>query len=93
MTMLRIALTVAAVFIGAIAAFLGLIVTGSALATGTISLTYEAGPAAAVETVAYATDPAAFITRVGLLGITPLVLGLFAARWGWRQIQRPPASH
>ena len=79
MSMFKGALAVAFVFIGSIAALLGLVVLVSALKTGAIILSYGA---AAPETVSQATDPNRFWTLFAGLGVLPLVLGGLAARWG-----------
>ena len=79
MSLFKAALAVAFVFIGAIAAILGLVVVVSAIKTGAIILTYGA---ATPETVSQATDPNRFWTLFAGLGVLPLVLGGLAARWG-----------
>lgn len=84
MPMLRAGMAVAALLIGAIAAFLGVVVTASALRNGAISLTYGA----VSETVTLAADATRYWQFVVLLGIVPAVVGALAARWGWRAINR-----
>ena len=79
MSLFKAALAVAFVFIGAIAAILGLVVVVSALRTGAIILSYGA---ATPETVSQTTDPNRFWTLFAGLGVLPLVLGGLAARWG-----------
>ena len=79
MSLFKAALAVAFVFIGAIAAILGLVVVVSAIKSGAIILSYGA---ATPETVSQATDPNRFWTLFAGLGVLPLVLGGLAARWG-----------
>lgn len=88
MPMLRAGMAVAALFIGAIATFLGIVVTASALSTGAISLSYGGGDGAVSETIARAQDAARYWQFVVLLGVMPAILGALAARWGWRAINR-----
>ncbi|MEQ1653206.1 MAG: hypothetical protein ABL897_12015 [Hyphomicrobium sp.] len=88
MTMFRAVLAVAMMFIGAIAAFLGVVLLLSALQSGSIQLSYGSGADAVTETASRATDAARYWRLVGALGIAPAVLGTFAARWGWRTINR-----
>lgn len=93
MTMFRAALAVAMIFIGGIAAFLGGVVLGSALSTGTIVLNYGTGSKAATEVVSRAADPARFNEFALMLGAAPLLLGGLAAWWGWRTLNsRRPSS-
>ena len=88
MSMFRAGLAAAAVFIGAIAALLGVVMLASALGSGTIALTYGAGANAVAETVSRAGDPGRFWQLVAALGIAPLVLGAAAVLWGSRQLRR-----
>ena len=88
MSMFRAGHAAAAVFIGAIAALLGVVMLASALGSGTIALTYGAGANAVAETVSRAGDPGRFWQLVGALGIAPLVLGAAAVLWGSRQLRR-----
>lgn len=87
MTMFRAALAVGMIFIGGIAAFLGGIVLGSALSTGTIVLSYGTGSNATTEVVSHAADPGRFKEFALMLGGAPLVLGGLAAWWGWRTLR------
>ncbi len=88
MSMFRAGLAAAAVFIGAIAALLGVVMMASALGSGTIALTYGAGANAVAETVSRAGDPSRFWQLVAALGFAPLVLGAAAVLWGSRQLRR-----
>lgn len=88
MTMFRAGMAVALVFIGGIAAFLGAVVLGSALSTGTLTLSYGAGARATTEVLSRAADPSRFIQMTLLLGAGPVVLGGLAAWWGWRTLKR-----
>ncbi len=88
MSMFRAGLAAAAVFIGAIAALLGVVMLVSALGSGTIAISYGAGANAVAETVSRAGDPGRFWRLVAALGVAPLVLGAGAALWGNRQLRR-----
>lgn len=88
MPLFRAGFAVAAMLIGAIAAFLGVILTASALQTGAISLSYGNGAAAVSETITRAADAARYWQVLVALGIAPAILGSLAARWGWRSINR-----
>ena len=88
MSMFRAGLAAAAVFIGAIAALLGLVLLISALGSGTIAISYGAGADAVAETVSRAGDTARYWRLVAALGAGPLALGAAAAMWGSRQLRR-----
>jgi hypothetical protein len=88
MTMFRAGMSVAMVFIGGIAAFLGAVVLFSALSTGMLTLNYGAGARATTEVISRAADPSRFTQMALLLGAGPLVLGALAALWGWRTLKR-----
>ncbi|MGB4866137.1 MAG: hypothetical protein WBP38_09630 [Hyphomicrobium sp.] len=88
MPMFRAGLAVAAMLIGGIAAFLGIVVALSALKTGSVSLSYGVGDAAVTETVMQAVDASRYWLLVGGLGVAPAVLGALSALWGWRTISR-----
>jgi hypothetical protein len=88
MPMFRAGLAVAAMLIGGISAFLGMVVTLGALKTGSVSISYETGSGAVTETVTQAADAARYWLLVSGLGIVPAVLGSIAALWGWRSINR-----
>lgn len=88
MTMFRAVLAVAMMFIGAVSAFLGVVLLISALQSGSIQLSYGAGAEAVTETASRATDAARYWRLVGSLGVAPALLGTLAARWGWRAINR-----
>jgi hypothetical protein len=88
MTMFRAGLAAAAVFIGAIAALLGVVILVSALGSGTLSLSYGAGAAAVTETVSQSGNPDRFWRLVAALGAAPAALGAAAALWGLRQLRR-----
>jgi hypothetical protein len=74
--------------IGAIAAILGVILIWSALQTGSISLSYGSEENLVSEIVSRTADAARYWQLVAGLGIAPAVLGLLAAIWGWRAINR-----
>lgn len=86
MPMLRAGLAVAAMFIGAIAAFLGVVVAISALRSGSIQMSYGSGPDAVLDTVSRAADAVRYWKIFFALCVVPTVLGTLAARWGWRAI-------
>jgi hypothetical protein len=88
MSMFRAACAAAAMFIGGIAAFLGVVLMISALKTGSIALTYSAGAQTISETASRVTDAARYWRLFVGLGVAPALLGLIAARWGWRAINR-----
>lgn len=87
MPMFRAGLAVAAMLIGAIAAFLGVILIASALQSGAISLSYGSGANAVSETVTRAGNASRYWQLVAALGIAPAIFGTLAARWGWRTIR------
>ncbi len=87
MTLLKAGLAVAAILIGAIAAFLGGVLLLSALKTGAIQISYGTGAEALSETITLASDSARFWRLVAMLGVAPLGLGILAARWGWLRIR------
>lgn len=84
MPMLRAGMAVAALLLGAIAAFLGVVVTVSALSTGAISVSYGS----VSETITRTADAARYWQFVMMLGLAPAVLGALIARGGWRAINR-----
>lgn len=86
MPMFRAGLAVAAMLIGAIAAFLGVILTASAIKNGAISLSYNSGDSIISETVTRAGDAVRYWQLVVALGVAPAILGALSARWGWRAI-------
>lgn len=88
MPLLRAGLAVAAILIGAIAVMLGVILIWSTLQTGSISLSYGSGAGSVSETISRTADGARYWKMISLLGVAPAVLGLFAAMWGWRAINR-----
>ncbi len=88
MTMFKAGLAAAAVFIGAIAALLGVVMLVSALGSGTIAMSYGAGAGAVSETVSQSTDPDRFWRLVAALGAAPAVIGAAAVVWGMRQLRR-----
>lgn len=87
MTIFRAGMAVVCVFIGGIAALLGAVVLISGLSSGTLSLSWGVGAAAASQVVTRASDPQHFAMLLGLLGGGPLVLGALAAWWGWRTLR------
>ncbi len=87
MPILRAGLAVAAMLIGGIAAFLGIIMLLSSLNSGSISMSYGTGDAAVSEVVTRAADAARYWKMIIGLGVLPLALGVAASMWGWRQIR------
>ena len=88
MSMLRAGLIVGVIFVGAIAALLGLVIMLSALKTGAIMIGYGSGASAISETIARTVDEARFWQFFVTLGLLPFVAGILGARWGWRTIIR-----
>ena len=88
MSMFRAGLAVAALLIGAIAAFLGTVIIFSALKSGSIQFSYGLGAAAVTETASRATDAAQYWRLVAELGLAPAIVGALAVGWGWRTINR-----
>lgn len=88
MSMLRAGLIVGVIFVGAIAALLGLVIMLSALKTGVITIGYGSGESAISETIARTVDEARFWQFFVALGLLPFVGGILGARWGWRTINR-----
>ena len=88
MGMLRAGLAVAALFIGAIAAFLGTVIVFSALKSGSIQFSYGIGVGAVTETGSRAVDTAHYWRLVAGLGLAPAIVGALTARWGWHAINR-----
>ncbi|MBK9079399.1 MAG: hypothetical protein IPL91_09875 [Hyphomicrobium sp.] len=88
MPMFRAGLAVAAMLIGGIAAFLGIVVALSALKTGSVSLSYGVGDAAVTETVMQAVDASRYWLLVGGLGSRPLCSARCRRNVGWRTISR-----
>lgn len=88
MTMLKLGMYIAAAFIGAIALFLGVIVTIAAVRSGQIQFSYGAGARLVTEVVTKAADETRFWQLVGLLGAVPAFVGALVMRWGWNGLQR-----
>lgn len=86
MGMLRAGLAVAAMFIGGIAAFLAVVIAMSAIKSGSLHISYGTGADAVTETVTLAADAARFWKMFVTLSVAPGILGVLAARWGWRTI-------
>ena len=59
----------------------------SALSSGTVMLTYVASGKPMAETVLRASNPDRFWQLVGLTGALPLLLGVAAVWFGWRQLR------
>jgi hypothetical protein len=87
MPMLKAGFAVALVFLGAIMAFLGAVLTLSALKTGSINVSYGTGADAIAETISQSAESARYWKFLIALGVLPMVLGGIGARWGWRQIR------
>ncbi len=88
MPMLKIGSYIAAAFIGAVAAFLGVIVIIGAVKSGTIQMVYGTGSEMVTETVTRAADETRYWQLVGLLGALPLAMGGLLLRWGLRGMKR-----
>ena len=88
MAMLRAGLAIGSIIIGAIAAFLGVVLMVSALKSGSIQFSYSTGGDVVSETASRATDAVRYWRLVGLLGVAPAILGILAAWWGWRTINK-----
>lgn len=86
--LLRAGMAVAAVFFGAAAVFLGILLVFSAITSGTIHLSYGDDGKVVSESVARAADAARFWKLVFGLGILPAAIGAFMTRWGWRTVNR-----
>lgn len=84
--MLRVAMYVAAVFIGAILAFLGIIVVLSALKSGELTLVYGGNTGTKTDVISRAADESRFWQLLILVGGIPAIGGLIATRWGWRKL-------
>lgn len=88
MPMFRAGLAVAAMLLGAIAAFTGVVMIASSLQSGSVSLSYNSGDSIISETVTRAGDAVRYWQLVAALGVAPVVLGGLAARWGWLTVNR-----
>lgn len=84
MDMFRAALTVGVIFIGAIAALLGLVVLVYALSTGAVTVSFGPGM---TETITQAADPNRFMKIVLGLGLAPFLIGATAAYLAMRRLR------
>ena len=87
MPILKAGFAAAAVIIGAIGALFGLVLLVSALKSGTVQISYGTGADLKTDIFERATNAASYWRTVAALGIAPLVVGVLAARWGWRTIK------
>jgi hypothetical protein len=88
MQMLNAGVLLTTLTIGGVAAFLGVFVTLSALASGIIRTSFTTVRGVPAETVSFAADPGYFALLLACLGLAPFVFGLFASRWAWRQLKQ-----
>jgi hypothetical protein len=87
MPMLKAGFAVALVFLGAVMALLGVVLTLSALKSGAINVSYGTGTGSVAETITQSADAARYWKFLIGLGVLPVVLGGLSARWGWRRIR------
>ena len=76
------------IFFCAVAVFMGVAVTISALVNGSISYSFGEGRDLVTKTATLAAEPGAFWQRLALIGFLPIVLGLAGLWWGRREIRR-----
>lgn len=88
MSILKAGLAAGAMFIGAIAALLGFVLTLSALKTGAVTITYGETGQVIKETVTQAADSGRYWRLVATLGGLPILLGVVSFRWGRRTLKR-----
>ena len=87
MPMLQIGLTLAGIFFGGIAAFVGLAVTVLALKSGEISVSMQSSSGATGHVANRVADPSRFWTDLTLYGAAPLVVGALFAWYSWRRLK------
>lgn len=88
MPMSRILILAALIFLSAVAVFMGLSVTVSALVNGSITYSFGTGADLVTRTATRAGEPDAFWSRLAVLGLLPIALGAVGIWWGQRVMRR-----
>lgn len=88
--MMRMLLPLGLVVLGAVAAFMGFVVSGTSLMSGEITSGFSPSATAVgtLKTVSRAADPSAYWRTLTLLGFLPGIGGAVAALIGWRMMNR-----
>jgi hypothetical protein len=87
MRMLKAGILLTTLTIGGVAAFLGTFVMLSALTSGIVRTSFATARGVPSETVSFAADPGYFALLLLCLGAAPIVLGIIALQWAWRQLK------
>lgn len=92
MPLLRFILPIGALFLGAVAVFMGAVVLLSSLRAGQISTSWQSAEGLVMLTRSRASEPEEFWKLVGLFGALPLAFGGAAIWWGRRTMRRQPPA-
>ncbi len=88
MSVFKLVLPVALVFIGVCLALLGGAILLGAITTGSIAYSYGTGADTVTQTVTLAGDPARYWKMLAIMCGAPIVFGSIAAIWGWRRMKQ-----
>jgi hypothetical protein len=87
MAILRFAVLIFLVVVGAAAVLMGGVILSSALSSGKVMMTYVANGQPVAETFLRSADPSRFWRLVSVMGVLPLLLGGASAWFGWRKLR------
>ena len=88
MTVFKMVLPVALVFIGVCLALLGAAILLGAITTGSIAYSYGTGADTVSQTVTLAADAGRYWKMLAVMCGLPIVFGSAAAFWGWRRLSQ-----
>jgi hypothetical protein len=88
MPLVRLIVPLGLVVLGAVAAYMGLVVLATSLGTGEISIGSGKAGETVVRTTRRAEDAGGYWLRVAGLGLAPAALGIACAIFGWRRLGR-----
>lgn len=88
MPFVRLIVPLGLVVLGAVAAYMGLVVIATSLGTGEISIGSGKAGQTVFTTTRRADDPGGYWLRVAGLGLAPAVLGIGCTVFGWRRLGR-----
>lgn len=78
----------ALIFFGAVAMFMGLSVTISALVNGSITYSFGSGADLVTRTATRTGEPDVYWTRLAVLGLMPVALGAAGVWWARHMLRR-----